>query len=353
MTSPGKDKEFIWGKKRNKTWILIVAIAVLAVAALVGGVLYFGKKTGKPQENANTTNNLVRRAIDGVLVEPDQANFYPVAVMIENLVSVRPQSGLSHANVVYEALAEGGITRFMAVFAGKYDIAMIGPVRSSRLYYLDWAKELNALNAHAGGSPEAISAIKKYSIIDLDQFYNAQYFWRDKDRAAPHNLFTSSQLLAFALRDKKIAQEGSYDRWLFKDDAALLERPADAKTITIDFSTFNYKVEYQYDREQNDYKRFQAGQPHVDRDGTVIRTKNVVVQYVKTRLADEQRLSMETIGEGDVIVFRDGNATLGRWKKTAREERTRYYDTNGNEVSLNAGTTWVEVVPSDRTIQYN
>lgn len=291
--------------------------------------------------------------IDGVYVPSGQANYYPVAVMVENLVSARPLSGLAKANLVYEALAEGGITRFMVVYAGGLNVPEIGPVRSARSYYLDWAKELNAMYAHIGGSPQALTQIPQYQIFDLNQFHNSAYFWRSKDRPGPHNLYTSSTLLAYALRDKKAASQGDFQPWQYKDDVALDSRPTEAKNIIIDFSSFNYKVEYKYNRESNDYKRYQADQPQLDKDGSEVKAKNVIVQYVKTSLIDKERLGMETIGEGDSVVFVDGQAIKGKWKKPTREDRTRFYNDDNQEIQLNAGTTWVEIVPSDRSVVYN
>lgn len=357
MKQKNNQKDYIWGKRSNKKWLIIVIIVAAVIIVAVAGYLLFKKKgpsDGSNQANVNGSNEaLSRRVIDGVYVSNNIANCYPVAVMIENLVSARPLSGLAKANLVYEALAEGGITRFMVVYASGLNNTEIGPVRSARSYYLDWAKELNALYVHIGGSPQALTQIPKYQIFDLNQFYNSPYFWRSKDRPGPHNLYTSSELLTYALRDKKAPKEGDFQSWKFKDDTALSNRPTEEKNIIIDFSSFNYKVEYKYNRESNDYKRYQAGQPQLDKDGSEIKAKNVVIQFVKTSLVDKERLSMETIGEGESIVFLNGQFLKGKWKKQTREDRTRFYDDKDQEIFLNAGTTWVEVVPSDRNIVYN
>lgn len=354
-----KDKQdYIWGKRKNKTiWIIIIAVVVVLAAAVLG-YLFLGQNN-----NTNKNTGLVNisgdhaekaeRKIDGVLVPKDQANLYPVAVMIENMVSSRPQSSLSEANLVYEALAEGGITRFMAIYAGSGAIPKIGPVRSARSYYLDWAKELNALYAHIGGSPQSFNLIKQYKILDLDQFFNAQYFWRNKDRPAPHNLYTSSELLAYALRDKQLAKEGNYESWSFKDDKSKESLPTEEKNIIIDFSSFNYKVEYKYESASNEYLRYQAGQPHQDEEGHQIKAKNIAIQYLKTSLVDKERLGMETIGEGEAVVFQDGQATKGTWKKESRESRTKFYNSDGEKIQFNRGNTWLEIVPSGRTVSYN
>lgn len=350
-------KDYIWGKRKSKTWIIILIAGVVVAAGIVGYIV-FGLNTNQVVNNTtvtdqNTNSGLVRRSIDGVYVTADKSNNYPVAVMIENLVASRPPSGLSKANLVYEALVEGGITRFMAIYAGHETIAEIGPVRSARPYYVDWVLEYNAMYAHAGGSPEALGNIGKYNVLDLSQFRNAPNYWRDSTRPEPHNLYTSSNRLFFGLRDKKITSTPDYTKWLFKDDAQTADRPTITKTIAIDFSSSSYKVEYTYDATRNDYARNLAGQPHLDKDGSAIRAKNVVIQKMKTTLADEQRLAMTTIGQGEAIIFRDGVAVSGRWEKKDRNSRTLFYDDSGKEIAFDAGTTWIEVVPTDRDIVYN
>lgn len=359
MSAGEKIKNFLWKLKENKKVVIPVAVViVLAIAVVVGAVIFGGEKTISGQSgqggvrNSQSGSKLTElpRVIDGVWVRAGRENFLPVAIMIENLVSSRPQAGLDKANLVYEVLVEGGITRFLAVFASGEDVKKIGPVRSARAYYLDWAKELNAVYAHIGGSPEALRLVPQYDILDLNQFYNSQYFWRASERPAPHNLYTSGELLARAVRDKKWDQTGKYDSWKYQKK----ENPASiAKTLTLDFSTYNYRVEYKYDPEENDFVRYLAGAEQVMEEGGKIRVKNVIVQFVKTRLGDsEGRLNIETTGEGEARIYRDGQETLGTWKKTTRESRTLYYDVAGKEIELNRGTTWVEVIPTDRTVTF-
>lgn len=343
-------------KRSSKIGLLIIVIIVAAVGL---GYFLFSTNPATPVENSNTPflKKGAARLIDGIVVEEGKENLYPLAIMVENLVTTRPQSGLNKANVVYEAFAEGGITRFLAIYATSDPIIEIGPVRSARDYFLDWVSEYNAFYAHAGGSPSSLRLIKEYKLLDLDQISGDHpYFWRDQSRAtAPeHTLFTSSELLTYALRDKEIPDEGDFEPWLFKEEAPLSERPEEPKKITIDFSTFSYKVEYDYNRENNYYLRINGGEPHLDfKTQEQLFAKNVIVQYVKTRLTDPLRLAMETIGEGGALIFQDGEMINGTWKKDNREERTRFYDSDGNEIRFNPGPIWIEVVPTDRNVEYN
>lgn len=356
----GPAKEYVWGKRKRSKWLFIGIGAAVVVAGVLGYVI-FGLNIDNGNSNADSSNTggsstgaFIRRVLDGVYVQSGQENIYPVAVMIENLTSSRPPSGLSQANVVYEALAEGGITRFMAVYAQPLiAIAEIGPVRSARPYYVDWAEEYQALYVHVGGSPQALAQIKSDGVHDFSQFYHAPYFWRDSNRAAPHNLYTSGEKMGLALVDQKLPTVGQYDGWKFKNDDSASSLPTGEKSITIDFSSFSYKVEYKYDRDKNDYVRYLAGQQHQDKDGTAIRAKDVIVQKAKTQLVDSERLGMETVGSGEAIVFRDGQAITGTWERKTKADRTRFYDQSGQEIELNAGHIWVEVVPTDRNIVYN
>lgn len=369
-------RDFLWNfkEKLTKNKSVLISLGVLLLVVVVGGAVWLGASvfSGKlnnwdanknindslsDNENINEAANVVQRRIDGVLVPENESNSYPVAIVIENLTAARPQAGLDQAQIVFEALAEGGITRFLAVFARGQtaEVPEIGPVRSARPYFIDWAEEFDAMFVHIGGSPAALREIEKRKIFDLNQFFNSRYFWRDNSKkiASEHTLFISLDKMIFALRDKKKLDEiPSYGIWKFKSEKALSERPETVKPIEINFSSYNYKVEYRYDREKNDYVRYQAGQPHTVKSGETIRVKNILTAYTKTTLADAQRLAMETVGGGEALISRDGETIKGTWKKDSNKDRLRFYNSEGQEVELNAGMTWVEIVPTDRLVKY-
>ncbi len=361
-------RDALWNLKQSrKAKLTLLVILVLAVVLLAGYVLFAGggARQKTVSENTNTPvtaqDERVRRALDGVLVPLDQANLYPTCAMIENLAEARPQAGLEKANLVYEALTEGGITRFLAVFTSSELAPKIGPIRSARDYYVDWVRELDCLYIRAGGSPQAAQAIAETNINDFNQFYNSQYFWRDEERekkkfAREHTLYTSSELLVRASRDKQYPAAGTYDVWTFADDPPLAERPTGDIILTIPFSTFTYKVDYAYDRATNSYTRKQAEQPHVTEEGKVLTAKNVIVQYTETGLAEDKekkgRLKMQTVGQGNAVIYHDGKEIKGTWKKPSREGRTRYYDVASKEIVFTAGSTWVEILPNDREVTY-
>lgn len=329
-------------------WIL-AGVGVLALAGILGA-LTLGRSPRANTNGSAGTGRSVARALDGVVTNAENPNPTPAALVIENIVESRPQSGLNDASVVYEALAEGGITRFLAVFGPFGRIPEIGPVRSARPYFVDWAGEYGALFGYVGGSPQALDQLRSYRGVDLNEFFNNRYFWRDRSRPAPHNVYTSSDKLIFARRDKKVPETASYTPWRFADREAGPARSDLAQTIAIPFSSFNYNVEWKYDPTANRYGRSQAGAPHLLKDGSAVTAKNVIVQYVRTTLIDPLRLEMETVGSGRATVFRDGQAVEATWTKSKSGEHTQFTDTTGSPVPLNPGTTWVEVVPTDRTV---
>ncbi|MFA6908481.1 MAG: DUF3048 domain-containing protein [Patescibacteria group bacterium] len=362
-------------KTRHVALIVAGGFVVLSGLAWIGLVsfgnawwetvsTFVGASTSEPSltESKSTEDavpELVPRLLDGALVDLAKAAHWPVAIMIENLPTVRPQAGLTDASVVYEALAEGGSTRFMALYdPQEMKTAKIGPVRSSRAYYLEWLGEYDALYGHAGGSPEALTVIREVGVKNLEALSgDGKYFWRDTSQFAPHNLYTSGEKLLFALRDKSLLdKQAAYATWNFTDDTALDSRGNDGTKLTFNFSTgLSYKVTWQYRRQTNDYIRFNADREHTDANtGAQLVGKNVIVQLVPepTIEGGKGRLEMFVGGTGQAWIAQNGTLTNGTWKKDSRTDRTRFYDANGNEMSMVRGSTWIHVVPKDRPVTY-
>lgn len=344
---------------------LIVVLGVLVIGGLSYAAFdYFAKDDSQSIVEELSEDPVVveetipenQRRIDGVLIDNvDEVNKFPVAVMIENLSTVRPQTGLGAANVVYETLAEGGITRFMAVFA-RENIPEIKPVRSARPYYLEWVSEYDALYVHAGGSPEALQAIDGLGIHDLDALTLGRFFWRGPG-VAPHNLYTSMRNIELRLNDLELLEvEPTYDSWKFKDETDGGSKDADGNLIEVDFSRVSYNANFTYDAENNCYLRSHGdGEAHTEAStGDQLCPKNVVVQVVPPAedAGEKGRISLDVNGEGRVVVFRDGEAVEGVWKKNGREDRTRFYDTNDEEIDLVRGQVWISIIPSDKRFEY-
>jgi hypothetical protein len=273
-----------------------------------------------------------------------------VMVSIENAPQAIPQSGLESASIIYEFLVEGGITRFLALYWGDLP-DKVGPVRSLRPYLISTALEYNALLLHAGASPAGFEMLEETRIEHLDQIYNGRYYWRSIDREPPHNLYTGSQKIEPYL-DKLTGQEYN-SRFTFQNVSFI--NPNDKKA---DYLIINYwggtRVIYRFVPGENTYKRFYSltEKPHLTDQGQQLQARNIIVQYVTIRVVDEVgRLEMELSGRGEALIFRDGIVIEGFWENNG-EGWTGFYDDIGQEISLNPGQTWIEVVPTTVNVQY-
>ncbi|MDD5527733.1 MAG: DUF3048 domain-containing protein [Patescibacteria group bacterium] len=288
-------------------------------------------------------DNCARRQIDGVYVEPSIADLAPVAIMIDNHPDARPPAGLEKANLVYEAEVEGYYTRLMAVFASGGEVGKIGPVRSARPYFVDWANELQAVYAHCGGSPEALVDIEQKGIVDLNEFYNGQYFWRAADRSAPHNIYISSADFNKFLTAKNITA-GDYQAWQYKEDSPVADSST-TEPILIDYRAPEFQAKWVYDKTGNDYIRYYQDKLVLTADNNLLVAKNVIIQTVPAAVIDAVlRLKMQDVGSGIAKICLDGACRPGAWSKPDSSSRTIFSYADGEEVKFNAGTTWVEVM---------
>ncbi len=339
-------------KKRIKIFIkdysevLIAFCALIAALFIVGLTLFVVRVPSNIREviqlDFQERHPLTGRFIDEKLDHLPQV----FGVMVENSADAWPLSGLDEAFLVIEAPVEGNIPRFIAFFSEDSDFGKIGPVRSARPYYLNWNDELQAVYAHVGGSPEALELIKStYSTIDLNQFFQSEYFYRQttNNRFAPHNVYTTGNLLISSL-DELDLSEPSYFSWLFKDDSPI--NSDDAVSVEIDFADgMTYDVFWEYNAEKNSYLRYQAGDVMRMEDNEPIYANNVIVIATDIRVIDnEGRKSLQTIGEGDALIVQDGEAYVARWIKSEHDNRLRFYTYDGYGISFNSGVTWIEVV---------
>jgi len=320
---------------------LILAFPKKTTILNKNSVSKISKKGTLPNPSESLTQPKKPCPLNGEMVKEQDAGLYPVAVMIENHTAARPQSGLEEAQLVYETVAEGGITRLMAIFACSQP-DKVGPVRSARLYYIDWVLELNALYAHVGGNYDALTKIKKEKVLDMDQFrYGKMAFWREnnKGKAVEHTMYTSVKKLR-NIASKNWDLTKSYQVWQFKEDAERTQGPA-ASSIIVDFSNDNYRVKWSYLQSDNAYLREQSQFPK-------IKAKNVIIQWTTrwpvVSQINEKSYDMKTIGSGKAEIYLDGVRIEGTWKKDSKSERTRFYDTSGQEIKFNRGLIWIEVV---------
>lgn len=342
----------------------IVAFGTLIILSiLVATTFYFQKISGfKPlklfKPTPSPTPILVRAPLSGVLVSPEVAKRKIIAVVVENHPDARPQSGLNKASLIYETIAEGGITRFLAFFQ-EQEPSEIGPVRSARIAFLDWAREFKAIFAHVGGNADALNLLhsNQAGVFDLDEFkWGTSTFWRDSSRWAPHNAYTSIEKLKAAASASGYPLEEEIKGYPFKDDLPK-EKRQPQNPITINFSGYQFAITYNYDLDKNLYLRNLAGSPHLDRvTGENLSAKNVVVMFAQmipgVNYAGEEETEVQTIGSGKCLVFQDGKITEDTWQKSTKDSVTHFLDSQNQEIKFNAGQTWVEVIPLDTTVNY-
>lgn len=269
-------------------------------------------------------------------------------IMIENSPDARPQSGLRDAGVVYEAIAEGGITRFLALYQESQP-AYIGPVRSVRPYYVELLLPFDSSLAHAGGSAEGLARVRTEKVKDLDHGSNPGAFQRVSDRYAPHNLYTSMAALDQASAARKHAKSNvkSFERK--KDQPS---KQPKAKNISIDISSPLYDVQYNYDPATNTYHRIMGGRPHNDhRSGQIIRPK-VVITMVMNYSQNGIYSVYQTAGNGDVFIFQDGEVHKGKWSRKSHREQFSFKDAAGKPIKLNPGQTWITLIKAPNAVSY-
>lgn len=363
----------------HKRGILRISWFVLTTA--LGGAYYFlslyfalpivnplGTLNGGPLVAlSNPTLREIAHPISGIFYSAGDASFWqskrPLGVMIDNHELARPyQFGLQKADLIYEAVAEGGITRLLAVFHGQ-DVEKLGPVRSSRVYYIDWALEFPAYYAHVGGASTVGPAnINRYitvnKVLNLNQFrlgsatftYGGDIYFRGGAVLAHINYTSTNKLWqageALYPGTNKLP---SFQSWEFKPEEPYQSRP-DVQKISFNFWNLPaYAVEWRYDRSENVYQRFQGGVTHIDQaTKKQLAAKNVVLAYMVERSAGDgtaHRL-YTTTGQGDAAVYLDGVQVLATWKRAFLSSRMQFYKRGtSEEITFNRGLTWVEIVP--------
>lgn len=350
LDKSGRKKESRW--KQIKEWVKkhILAIALITSAAVIAGVFLIAIHSIKYEQTASTDLQIPKKKatpkkfyspLTGIEVADENATKQPVTgVMIENSPAARPQSGLKKAGVVYEAVAEGGITRFLALYQGEKP-ALIGPVRSLRLYYLSWAAPYQASVAHVGGSPNALAQVRNGSYRDIDQFFNGGYYWRVRDRYAPHNVYTSGE------RIDQLNSAKGYNKSEFTSFTRADGKPAEspnATKIAINLSGHSYNTSYTYHKESNSYARSMAGAPHVDREDGQISPKVVVAIEVGVEARAQNSDGYEDVkntGSGKAYIFQNGTVITATWSKTDINAPLKLTDESGKDIALNRGQTWI------------
>jgi hypothetical protein len=275
----------------------------------------------------------------------------PVMVVVNNAPQARPQSGLTQADLLFEVLAEGEITRLIAFYQSHSTPDPVGPVRSIRPYFISLGKSYGAIQVHAGGSPDGYETIRKQKIENLDEITNASpYFWREKSRKAPHNLYTSLDLARQGARKHGLSDQGPdapvYAFLPSKPSGAALETigpgAAEALKLEVTFLLKSYRVSYAYDPAQHKYLRSINDTPHLDQNNEEpISAANVVVMAAEHKVLDQEgRRDVKLTGSGQALLF----------QREREESPIRWYE-QGREVQLLPGQTHVMIVPNAPSLE--
>ena len=335
----------------KKLLILILLIIMFSLIGILGMQIYNFVYI----EKENLTNYTQQQEKDIIVEEEKKVGIFngntrPIAVMIDNVGSARPQAGLNDAYVVYEIIVEGQLTRLMAIFKD-VDLEKIGPIRSSRHYFLDYALENDAIYVHFGWSPQAQTDIRKLGVDNINGMSeSSKSFWRVKDKSSPHNAVTSTEKILQIAKRKKYDTTSEKESVLnYVTEEVELESNIIATDITIPYSS-TYKVTYKYDEET---KRYTRGYNKTTQKDWVteepVTTKNIIITFAKNNTLNDgsgkNRQNLSNIGTLDGYYITNGKAIKIKCIKSARDEKTVYQDLNGNEIQINDGNTFVQIVP--------
>ncbi len=369
-------------KSKGSSYLAVIGIIFGIAAALLVLWLVFPNKDKRsilsPFSKLMTSKDskTVENPLTGIMYTEEEAAKWkgvrPIGAMVNNYVEARPQSGLMDADVVYEMVAEGGITRYVAFFLTNSPLK-VGPIRSIREYFLILVKEMgDAMIMHIGWSPQALAAIEAWPVRSLNRLGlncddvladpTDRECWRNKARvdggvAWEHTAYAN--IVELRKKGEAAGWEGTtetFRSWTFKDDPLKYVTLGSANEISIDFwYKGDYSAVFKYDPVNNSYLRFLGYDannqpiPHKDNEtGKQLEVKNVIVQFAtETAITGDEknRLSYQLVGGGEAYVFVDGREIPATWSKASRDERTIFYDKSGSEIAFNRGNFWVSIVP--------
>lgn len=300
----------------------------------------------------------------GRVIEPEPTKEEPkskyagnertIAVMIDNVGDAIPQTGLNEAMLVYEVYVEGGLTRFLAVFKGA-DVGTIGPVRSARPVFIDYALENNSIFVHYGGSDRALEDVKKLKMDNANGIESpANVFYRTNKKKAPHNALTNTERIMSYVNTRGYKTKDTERTLLnYVVDPVKMENAIAAETVNIPYS--NSKVKYVYNKETGLYERYVGNQIRKDwLTNETLTTKNIIITYANNYSTSEEngygRQEVENIGNKEGYYITDGKAIKIKCEKKTRAGKTVYNDLEGNEIEVNDGNTWIQIVPPSMNV---
>ena len=351
----------------------VIVLVVILIIAGVCAALWWTNNNEKKEISESVEQAVTEeKDIEENIVEPEKkpeikifsGNDRPIAFMIDNNKNAQPQASLNSTYLVYEIIVEGGETRLMALFKG-VDADEVGPIRSSRHYFLNYAMENDAIYAHLGMSPQAESDMAKYKINNINgQVYDtgkqrteSSLYWRAKHKNAPHNAYTNTSSILEIAKQKGYAttsEKESVLNYVTEEVELENENSIVANEIIIPY-TSSHKVRYEYDADSKRYVRYSKGKKMIDEiTKEEVTTKNLIITFAENYdLKDTEkkgRQEVVTVGELDGYYITNGKAIKIKCVKTDRTKQTTYTDLEGNEIKVNDGNTWINICPIDSNV---
>lgn len=345
-------------KKFNK--ILCVSCATVLMMSLLAGCgkteeepVDVGEKVEmeSPEDVTITRDGMYMSELTGEWIDEELKDQRPIAVMINNVGDAMPQSGIGQADVVYECLVEGGITRLLAVFKDYSNLEKLGPIRSARPYYVRIADEYNGIYVHVGHSDRAVTEIENSGIDDLDGVYGIGnvFTFRDETRVAPHNCYSNTEGLEAAIEKEGFSTtyDASYsEKFVFNSEDTELTDGTQANKITTAFNS-NRKPYFEYNSEDKLYYRYQYGGNQIDdQTNENLAYKNVIIQFALHTPLEDNLIDIIMTGSGDGLYATDGKIIPITWKN--ENGVVRYYTADGEQLKLNPGKTWITMFPDSQ-----
>ncbi|MBQ9827318.1 MAG: DUF3048 domain-containing protein [Lachnospiraceae bacterium] len=294
----------------------------------------------------------MRSFYTGEIIDEEVGRLRPFALMTNNIQDSLPQSGISQAEIVYECIVEGNITRLMSVIQDTRQLTKMGSIRSARHYYIDLANDNDAIFCHYGWSIFAQERIQNNNIPTIN--HNSVAYYRSTDRYAPHNVFTSGELLeqgAAAINTDRELPEDYKSRFEFNIEGDVVPDGEDATYVVIPFST---RATFDYNADEQIYYKSQYGSPHIDNENKQQLTfKNGIIQFVTyERISEKDHQDLGLFGKGDGYYFSDGKYIPITWEKKDENDITRFYTMDGEPLKLNMGKTYIALCPIDYEITW-
>lgn len=344
-------------KNSNNNIMIIIAIFFLVLAILLMVYYFYRLTTPKKTKQVQAAKPKVVEQVEksSIKIVNDKSNDRPIAIMIDNNIGENKHAGLQDSYINYEMIVEGGLTRIMALYKDKA-VGLIGPVRSSRNYFLDYALEHDAIYVHYGWSPSAEDDISTLGVNNINGLTDPTPFARDSSIASPHNVFTSIGKIKSYVENKGYSKTS--EKWKVlnysSQEIDLNQSKSDSQEthkVEIEYSYYQTRS-YTYDSVNQYYLRSQNGEAHLDRvSGNQLYYKNIIILKVDSKTIDsEGRQQLTTTGKGTGYYITNGYSVPINWTKTSRSDKTIYTYLDGTDVTVNDGNTFIQIVPTTNQI---